>query len=185
MKTIINEALEVLKNGGVILYPTDTIPGLGCDATNKEAVSNIFELKNRPSQKSMILLVNSDSMLQKYVSEVPEMAWDIIDLSEKPTTIIYPKGINLPDICLADDGSIGIRMVKIGYLNELIQKLGKPLVSTSANFSGEPSPSKMEEINPLLAKKVDFIVNLTSESKNNASAIIKLELNGEFKIIRK
>ncbi len=185
MTAIINEAVEVLRNGGVILYPTDTIPGVGCDATNEEAVSKIFDIKNRPAQKSMILLVNSDAMLQKYVAEVPEMAWDIIDLSEKPTTIIYPKGVNLPDICLAEDKSIGIRMIKTGYLFQLIQKLGKPLVATSANFSDEPNPNTIEEINPLLAKKVDFIVNLPSESNNRASAIIKLELNGEFKIIRK
>ncbi len=185
MNDIINEAHQVLKTGGVILYPTDTIPGLGCDATNEKAVNRIFEVKNRPENKSMILLVSNEGMLQRYVEEVPEIAWDLLDYADKPTTLIYPKGINLPKVCLAPDGSVGIRMVKTGYLNKLIQKLGKPLVSTSANFSGEPSPLNMEEIHHGLLDKVDFVVNLPSEAINKASAIIKLEVNGVFKIIRK
>jgi L-threonylcarbamoyladenylate synthase len=185
MESIINEALTTLKEGGVILYPSDTIPGLGCDATNEAAVNKVFEIKNRPENKSLIILVSSDAMLQRYVAEVPEVAWDILDYADKPTTIIYSNGKNLPKNCLAADDSIGIRIVKTGYLNKLIHKLGKPLVSTSANFSNEPSPKTMEEIPQSLADKVDFIVNLPSESKNKASAIIKLEVNGEFKIIRK
>ena len=185
MEDIISKTLEVLKDGGVILYPSDTIPGIGCDASNEEAIKKVFEYKNRPEQKSLILLVSSEVMLQKYVREVPDVAWDLIDYSEKPTTIIYPEGKNLPKICFAADGSVAIRIVKSGYLNKLIQKLGKPLVSTSANLSGEPSPLKMEEINKTLVEKVDFIVNLPFESRSKASAIIKLEVNGVFKIIRK
>ncbi len=185
MDTIINDALAVLKQGGVILYPSDTIPGIGCDATNEKAVSKVFDIKNRPENKSLILLVSSDAMLQRYVAEVPEVAWDILDYADKPTTIIYPKGKNLPEICLAEDGSIGIRIVKSGYLNKLIHKLGRPLVSTSANYSNEPSPKTMEEIPESLVDKVDFVVNLPSETGKKASAIIKLEVNGEFKIIRK
>ena len=185
METIINDALAVLKQGGVILYPSDTIPGIGCDATNEAAVTKVFEIKNRPDNKSLILLVSSDAMLQRYIAEVPEVAWDILDYADKPTTIIYPNGKNLPKMCLAADGSIGIRIVKSGYLNKLIHNLGKPLVSTSANFSDEPTPITMEEIPRSLLDKVDFVVNLPSETNNKTSAIIKLEVNGEFKIIRK
>jgi L-threonylcarbamoyladenylate synthase len=185
MDAIINEAINVLKQGGVILYPSDTIPGIGCDATNEVAVTKVFNLKNRPENKSLILLVSSDAMLQRYVTEIPEVAWDVLDYADKPTTIIYPNGKNLPKICLAKDGSIGIRIVKSGYLNKLIHKLGKPLVSTSANFSNDPSPKTMQEIPKSLVDKVDFVVNLPSETGNKVSAIIKLEVNGEFKIIRK
>jgi L-threonylcarbamoyladenylate synthase len=185
MEDIISKTIQVLKDGGVILYPTDTIPGIGCDATNEQALQKVFDIKNRPTNKSLILLVSSDGMLQRYVKEVPDIAWDLIDYAEKPTTIIYPNGKNLPKICLAEDGSIGIRIIKTGYLNKLITKLGKPLVSTSANISNEPSPQSMEEINKSLAEKVDFIVNLPSQSSSKASAIIKLEVNGVFKIIRK
>ena len=185
MDETISKTLLVLNNGGVILYPSDTIPGIGCDATNEIAINKIFEIKNRPEQKSLILLVSSEAMLQRYVEEVPDVAWDLIDYADKPTTIIYPKGKNLPQVCFAPDGSVAIRIVKNGYLNKLIQKLGKPLVSTSANLSGEPSPLKMEEISKSLVEKVDFIVNLPFESRSKASAIIKLEVNGVFKIIRK
>lgn len=185
MDSIINEALTVLRQGGIILYPSDTIPGLGCDATNEPAVAKVFEVKNRSENKNLILLVSSEAMLQRYVKEVPEVAWDILDYADKPTTIIYSDGMNLPKNALAADGSIGIRIVKSGYLNKMIHKLGKPLVSTSANFSNETSPKTMEEIPQSLLDKVDFIVNLPSETGNKASAIIKLEVNGEFKIIRK
>lgn len=174
-----------LKEGGVILYNTDTIPGLGCDATNESAVERIFDIKQRPENKSLILLVANDGMLQRFVEEVPEIAWDILDYAEKPTTIIYPKGINLASNVLASDGSIGIRMVKSGPLHQLITALGKPLVSTSANLSGDASPTTLSEINPEIASKVDLIVDLPTETTKQASSIIKIELNGEFKIIRK
>lgn len=182
---MIRKAIEVLNNGGVILYPTDTIPGLGCDATNEEAAQKIFEIKNRPAQKSFIVLVSSDAMLQKYVSEIPEIAWDIIDYAEKPTTIIYPNARNLAPSIMAEDGSIGIRMVKFGEVHRLIHQFGKPLVSTSANLSGEPSPTDLSEINTEISSKVDLIVDLPNIGNKVASSIIKIELNGEFKIIRK
>ncbi len=178
-------AFEVLKQGGTIIYNTDTIPGLGCDATNPSAVDKIFELKDRPESKSLIVLVANDSMLQRYVHQVPEVAWDIIDLADKPTTVIYPKGKNLAPNAIAEDGSIGIRMIKSGPLHRLIHQFGKPLISTSANLSGQPSPTTIAEIDPDLASKVDLIVDLPTSTTNQASSIIKIELNGEFRIIRK
>lgn len=179
------KAIELLKKGGIIAYSTDTIPGLGCDATNCEAVNKIFEIKQRPENKSMILLVSSDAMLQKYVTEVPEIAWDLIDLSDKPTTLIYPQGKNLPSCVLAQDGSIAIRMVRNGKLQGLIHRFGKPIISTSANLSGQPNPQRMSEIRPEILSKVDLVVDLPSNTTNKASSIIKIQLNGEFEIIRK
>lgn len=186
----IQEVVSILNKGGVILYNTDTIPGLGCDATDQEAIERIFEIKDRPEGKSMIVLVANDGMLQKYVEEVPEIAWDLIDFSQKPTTLIYPRGKNLAQNVLARDGSIGIRMIKSGPLHNLILRFGKPLVSTSANRSGEPSPQSLSEISDEIASKVDLIVDLPADTPkaigaNKASSIIKIELNGEFRIIRK
>lgn len=182
---IIQKAIAILRNGGTIAYNTDTVPGLGCDATNEAAVEQIFELKQRPQQKSLILLVANDGMLQRFVKEVPEVAWDIVDVAEKPTTIIYPNGKNLPNNVLAADGSIGIRMVKSGPLHQLIHKFGKPVVSTSANISGEKNPSTLSEISQEIISKVDLVVDLPTDTTKQASSIIKIELNGEFKIIRK
>jgi L-threonylcarbamoyladenylate synthase len=179
------EAVKILREGGVILYNTDTIPGLGCDPTNAEAVERIFEIKQRPENKSLILLVSSDAMLQRFVEEVPEVAWDLVDFAEKPTTIIYPKGKNLASNVVAKDGSIGIRMIKSGPLQRLIHGFGKPLVSTSANLSGQPNPQTIAETHPEIVSKVDLVVDLPTEKTKKASSIIKIELNGEFKIIRK
>ncbi len=137
--------IEILKSGGTILYPTDTIWGIGCDATNIEAVNKIFEIKNVRENKSMIILVESEKRLQDLV-DVPEMAWEIIDLSEKPVTIVYENPRGLPKELLAEDGSIGIRLVKNDFCKKLITKLNKPLVSTSANFSGDKSPLKFSDI---------------------------------------
>ena len=139
------KALEILKNGGVILYPTDTIWGIGCDATNVEAINKIFEIKKREKTKSMIILVENERRLQDLV-DVPEIAWQIIDLSEKPVTIVYENPKNLPKEILAEDGSIGIRLVKDDFCKKLISKLNKPLASTSANFSGDKSPLKFSDI---------------------------------------
>ena len=149
------KALEILKNGGVILYPTDTIWGIGCDATNVEAINKIFEIKKREKTKSMIILVENERRLQDLV-DVPEMAWQIIDLSEKPVTIVYENPKNLPKEILAEDGSIGIRLVKDDFCKKLISKLNKPLVSTSANFSGDKSPLKFSDISQELIDAVDY-----------------------------
>lgn len=179
------KAIEVLRSGGVIIYNTDTIPGLGCDATSETSAQKIMDIKNRPVNKSFVVLVSSDRMLQNHVAEVPDLAWDLIDLAEKPTTIIYGKAKGLAKTVIADDGSVAIRMIKEGPLHQLIHNFGKPIVSTSANFSGEPSPIEISEIHPELTSKVDLIVDLPIKGTKQASAIIKLELNGEFKIIRK
>lgn len=177
--------IEILKSGGTILYPTDTIWGIGCDATNIDAINKIFEIKKREKTKSMILLVDSERMLQHYV-DVPEMAWEIIDLSEKPVTIVYENPRNLPKEILAEDGSIGIRLVKDDFCKKLIGKLGKPLVSTSANFSGEKSPLKFSDISQELIDAVDFAVedNREKVSKYSGSSVIKVWNDGRIKVLR-
>lgn len=187
MNTEVEAALTVLQNGGVILYPTDTIWGLGCDSTNIEAVNKVFEIKNRPAEKSLILLVDSDQMLMRYVKDVPELAWDLMEMSEKPTTIIYDDPKGLPTEVIAKDNTIAIRVTKDPFCVALIRKLKKPLVSTSANLSGEPSPSLFHEISEKIKKSVDHIVNLRQDEKTKAvpSAIIKLKNNGEISILRK
>ena len=179
------KALEILKNGGVILYPTDTIWGIGCDATNVEAINKIFEIKKREKTKSMIILVESERRLQDLV-DVPEMAWQIIDLSEKPVTIVYENPRNLPKEILAEDGSIGIRLVKDDFCKKLIGKLNKPLVSTSANFSGDKSPLKFSDISQELIDAVDYAVEENREkfSKYSGSSVIKIWNDGRVKVLR-
>ena len=176
--------LETLKSGGIILYPTDTIWGIGCDATDDEAVMKIFELKNRDQNKPLIILVESEKRLQDLV-EVPAVAWDIMDLSEKPITIVYdaPKGISKN--LLAEDGSIGIRLVKDEFCKRLISKLNKPIVSTSANFSGEKSPKSFTDISPKLINEVDAVAEDQNRvSKWEASSIIRVWNDGRIKVIR-
>ena len=179
------KALEILKNGGVILYPTDTIWGIGCDATNVEAINKIFEIKKREKTKSMIILVENERRLQDLV-DVPEIAWQIIDLSEKPVTIVYENPKNLPKEILAEDGSIGIRLVKDDFCKKLISKLNKPLVSTSANFSGDKSPLKFSDISQELIDAVDYAVeeNRESVSKYSGSSVIKIWSDGRVKVLR-
>lgn len=177
--------VETLKSGGIILYPTDTIWGLGCDATNIDAINRIFEIKNREKAKSLIILVESEKRLQDLV-DVPAMAWEIIDLSEKPVTIIYDNPRNLPQELLAEDGSIGIRLVKDNFCKRLISKLNKPLVSTSANFSGEKSPMQFSEISLDLQKKVDAIAEEGRDkiAEWKGSSIIRVWSDGRIKVLR-
>lgn len=177
--------IEILKSGGTILYPTDTIWGIGCDATNIEAINKIFDIKKREKSKSMIILVESEKRLQDLV-DVPEMAWEIIDLSEKPVTIVYENPRNLPKEILADDGSIGIRLVKDDFCKKLISKLNKPIVSTSANFSGDKSPMKFSDINPEIIDLVDFAVEENREkvSQFSGSSVIKVWNDGRIKVLR-
>ncbi len=177
--------IETLKSGGTILYPTDTIWGIGCDATNIEAINKIFDIKKREKSKSMIILVESEKRLQDLV-DVPEMAWEIIDLSEKPVTIVYENPRNLPKEILADDGSIGIRLVKDDFCKKLISKLNKPLVSTSANFSGDKSPMKFSDITPEMIDLVDFAVEENREkvSQYSGSSVIKVWNDGRIKVLR-
>lgn len=179
------KALQTLKSGGTILYPTDTIWGIGCDATNIDAINKIFEIKKREKTKSMIILVESEKRLQDLV-DVPGMAWEIIDLSEKPVTIVYDNPRGLPKEILAEDGSIGIRLVKDDLCKKLISKLNKPLVSTSANFSGDKSPMKFSDINPEIISLVDYAVEENREkiSEYSGSSVIRVWNDGRIKVLR-
>lgn len=177
--------IDTLKSGGTILYPTDTIWGIGCDATNVEAIQKIFEIKKREPSKSMIILVESVKRLQDLV-EVPEMAWEIMDLSEKPVTIIYDNPQGLPQELLAEDGSIGIRLIKDDYLKKLIGKMNKPLVSTSANLSGQKSPMKFADISSEILSSVDAVAeeNHDKISEYSGSSVIRMWMDGRVKVLR-
>jgi L-threonylcarbamoyladenylate synthase len=183
----INKCIEVLKAGGTILYPTDTIWGIGCDATNEVAVRKIFSLKNRDDAKSVIVLLANENQLTSYVQQVPDQAYQLIEYANKPLTIIYPVAKNLASNTINVDGSIGIRIPKDDFCQQLLNKFRRPLVSTSANISGEPSPSNFSEIDSSIIRGVDYVVNLrqNENSKSTASTIIKLGLKGEIQIIRK
>lgn len=186
MQEDIKKALEVLKNGGLILYPTDTVWGIGCDATNEEAVKKIYALKQREDSKSMLVLLENPNRINSYIQEVPEIAWDLIDAADKPMTIIYPGAKNLAKNLLAEDNSIGIRLTEEAFTMELILKFRKPIVSTSANISGEASPQNFSEISQTIKDGVDYVVKYRQEemTKSNPSSIIKLGTRGEIKIIR-
>lgn len=181
------KAIEILRNGGIILYPTDTIWGIGCDATNPDAVKKIYDLKQRAASKSMIVLLEKDTQLNRYVKQIPEIAWDIVEFAEKPTTIIYPEGYNLAHNVLAEDKSIAIRIVKEGFCHDLIRKFGKPLVSTSANISDNKSPLSFKDIDPRILEGVDYIVNLPPhvKLKTKSSTIMKIDMDSTFTLIRK
>ena len=186
MEEEIEKAISVLKEDGVILYPTDTIWGIGCDATSEKAVNNIYKIKDRDSNKSFIILLDDDRKLNKYIREIPEVAWDLLDSADKPLTIVYPGAINLPKNLIAKDGSIAIRIVGKGFASQLVRKLNKPIVSTSANLSGEPSAKNKEDISSNVLERVNHVVNLKSESNRTcASSIIKLQIDGQIEIIRK
>lgn len=177
--------IETLKNGGTILYPTDTIWGIGCDATNVEAIKKVAEIKKRNDAKSFIILVENEKRLQDIV-DVPEIAWDIIDLSEKPITIIYENPRGLPKELLANDGSIGIRLVKDKLCKSIIGKLNAPLVSTSANLSGDKSPTQFSDISQEIIDQVDAVVEERKEekSKYTASSILKIYQDNRVEVIR-
>lgn len=180
------KAIETLKNGGVILYPTDTIWGIGCDATNEAACQKISQIKNRPDNKSFIILVDSVQMIEKYIPEFPDVCYDLVDLADKPLTIIYPNAKGLAPSILADDGSVGIRVTKDPICLKLIRSMRKPLVSTSANLSGEANPSCFADVNQQIKDQVDAIVMDKLDVKNNvASQIIKIGLNYSIQVIRK
>jgi L-threonylcarbamoyladenylate synthase len=183
----VKKTLEVLKKGGIILYPTDTVWGLGCDATNADAVKRINRLKKREAGKNFILLLENDSRLASYVKEIPETAWLLIEYTTRPLTIIYDAAKNLPEEVIAADGTIAIRVVKDEFCQKLIQALKKPLVSTSANVSGSPFPSAYEEISDEIKSGVDYVVNWRRNEKSPAvpSVIIKLKSNGEISFIRR
>lgn len=182
----IKKACEVMQAGGVILYPTDTIWGLGCDATNAEAVKRVYEIKHRMDQKAMLVLVDSPVKVDFYVDDVPQIAWDLIDLTTKPLTIIYSNGRNLAPNLMAPDGSIGIRVTQEEFSKQLCFRFRKAIVSTSANISGEPSPALFNEISDEIKEQVDYIVSYRQDdvSRSSPSSIIKLGLGGEVKVLR-
>ncbi len=182
----LKKALETLQKGGVILYPTDTVWGLGCDATNEEAVKRIYELKRRSDAKSMLVLVDSANRIESYVREVPDMAWDLIEVTDKPLTIIYPEAKNLAKNLLAEDGSIGIRVSGEQFSKMLCARFKRPIVSTSANISGEPNPAFYAEISDEIKQSVDYIVQYRQDDRTPAkpSSIIKLDIGNVIKIIR-
>jgi L-threonylcarbamoyladenylate synthase len=186
MQNDLKVAVDVLKGGGVILYPTDTIWGIGCDATNPEAVSKVYKLKQREDSKSMLVLIENPGWLNLYLDKVPDFAWDLIELTEKPLTIIYPGAKNLAKNLIADDGSIGIRVVKNEFCEQLIRRFGKPIVSTSANISGSSSPKGYHYIDERIITEVDFVIPSTYCSMLNTkpSSIIQLGLKGEVRVIR-
>ncbi len=176
-----------MKQGGVILYPTDTVWGIGCDATNAEAVAKVYKIKKRDDSKALICLVDSDARLQRYVRNVPNVAWDILDIATKPTTIILDGAINLAPNLIAEDGSIALRITKEPFSHELCYRFQKPLVSTSANISGEPPAANYNDISQELLDAVDYVCfSRRQEHKpHTPSSIIKLKEDGEVTIIRK
>ena len=186
----IKNAVEVLRKGGVILYPTDTVWGIGCDATNAEAVKRVYDIKQRDDSKAMICLVDSDARLQRYVRNVPDVAWQLIDsLKEgdvKPTTIILDGAINLAENLIAEDGSIALRITQEAFSKELCYRFQKALVSTSANISGEPAAQNYRDIDPRLLEAVDYVCwSRRQEHKpHKPSSIIRIGQGGEVKIIR-
>lgn len=186
MKTEINEVLKVLREGGIILYPTDTIWGLGCDATNPEAVARIYAIKQRTDSKALITLVDSIAKVQGYVEFVPDVAWDLTDVADKPLTIIYSKGKNLAPNLLAEDGSVGIRITHETFSHLLCQRFKLPIVSTSANVSGQPAPQNFNEISEDILHAVDYVVKYRQDDTSKAapSSILKLGDQGEIQIIR-
>ena len=182
----IRQAVEVMNRGGVILYPTDTIWGIGCDATSEEAVRKVYEIKRRSDAKALITLIDSEAKLQFYVPDVPDVAWDLIELSEKPLTIIYDHARNLAPNLLAEDGSAGLRLTREEFSRNLCMRMKRAIVSTSANVSGEPSPRSFSDISPDVLQAVDYVCTSRREESTNppASSIIKLGAGGLIKVIR-
>ncbi|WP_447637700.1 L-threonylcarbamoyladenylate synthase [Flavobacterium microcysteis] len=186
MNEEVHKAYEVIKEGGIILYPTETVWGIGCDATNPDAVAKIYALKQREESKSMIVLMNGERMVYNVFKDIPEVAWQILDLSEKPTTLILDNPRNIAKNLIASDNTLGMRIVKEPFCFKLLERMKKPLVSTSANISGMPTPINYKEISPEILKGVDYIVNLQQEKMTGKpSAIIKLTADSQVKIIRK
>ena len=183
----IRKAVEVLRKGGVILYPTDTVWGIGCDATNSEAVKRVYDIKQHDDSKALICLVDSDARLQRYIRKVPDVAWQLLDCCDKPTTVILDGAVNLAENLIAEDGSVGIRITQEPFSKELCFRFQKALVSTSANISGEPAAQNYPDIDPKIIEAVDYVCwSRRQEHKpHKPSSIIKLTEDGQVTIIRK
>ncbi|HWD87893.1 MAG TPA: L-threonylcarbamoyladenylate synthase [Mucilaginibacter sp.] len=180
-------ALKVVQEGGIILYPTDTIWGIGCDATNTEAIKKIFRLKQRDEAKSMIILLDTENKLESYVREVPAIAYNLIEYAENPLTLVMPGAKNISPALISEDGSVGIRVAKHEFCQQLIQRLRKPLVSTSANISGKPSPQNFNEVDQEIIDGVDYVVDLEQHSTElkKPSTIMRLQPDGRFEFLRR
>jgi len=187
LKDEITKALKVVQDGGIILYPTDTIWGIGCNATNTEAVQKIYKLKQRAESKSMIILLDTDAKLPSYIRDVPELAYNLIEYAENPLTLVMPGARNISPALIAADGSVGIRVAKHPFCEGLIQRLRKPLVSTSANISGKPSPQYFSQVEQEIIDGVDYVVDIDQHSMEikNPSTIMRLEADGKFVFIRR
>lgn len=183
----INNAVEVLRNGGVILYPTDTIWGIGCDATNSSAVKRVFEIKKRVDSKALITLVDSVAALERVVAEVPDAAYQLIDVAVDPMTIVYDKGVGVAPELLAEDGSIGVRVTAEEFSKALCRAFRRPIVSTSANISGNPAPLSFADIDDDIRSAVDYVCESRRDEAPaaKASTVIKVSSDGVFKILRK
>ena len=183
----IRNAVEVMRKGGVILYPTDTVWGIGCAATNAEAVARVYEIKKRADSKALICLVDSDARLQRYVKKVPNVAWELFDCADKPTTVILDGAVNLAPNLIAEDGSIALRITQEAFSKELCYRFQKAIVSTSANISGEPTAQNYCDISQEIIDAVDYVcwTRRQEHKPHKPSSIIKLGLGGEVEIIRK
>lgn len=186
MNEEVKKACTILAKGGIILYPTDTIWGIGCDATNEEAVRRVYEIKQRVDSKSMLVLIDSPDFLECYVTELPEVALSLIEVADKPLTIIYSGAKNLAPNLIAEDGSVGIRVTNEEFSKNLCARFKKPIVSTSANISGHAAPGNFSEIDENIIKSVDYIVDFRRQEKTKSkpSGIVKLGKGGEIQIIR-
>lgn len=188
MKDAINKSLEVLKNGGLILYPTETVWGLGCDPTNKKAVERVYHIKKKDPSKSLMLLVDHEGRIPSYVDQVPDIAWDLLDVADQPLTLIYPGAKHLSENLVAADGSVGIRITQDAFCQQLISRFRKPLVSASANISGEQAPECFMDIDEEIKGQVDYVVEWRQNGKprnTKAPSIIKLGSGGQVQVIRK
>lgn len=183
----VKKAFDIVQQGGIILYPTDTIWGIGCDATDTEAIQKIYALKQRAQEKSMIILLDTENKLESYIREVPALAYDLIEFTENPLTLVMPGAKNISSALIAEDGSVGVRVSKHPFCQQLIQRLRKPLVSTSANISGQPSPQNFMQIAPEIIEGVDYVVDVDQHnlSIKKPSTIMKLDPSGLFEFLRK
>ena len=182
-REFVDKAAEALRHNGVVLCPSDTIASLSCLATSEQAMSRIQEIKQRPEDKRFIVLVSNYTMLEGLVRNIPEAAYQLMEVSEKPVTMIYPEARNLPESLKAPDGSIGIRVVHGGFITRLINRLRQPILSTSANISGQQAPIRIAEVDPIISQAVDLVVPI-EEFKTQPSSIIKFEKDGSFKLVR-